>query len=178
MQGSEDLLPKFLRDDRPEVHIRWPIGMDPVFEEVQKLDSTWLWILGFDLIFVCTILLVTESPWWIFLVIGLISFAVMLFLKKLELKFRINREGFYLLFNIWYSKDERKIPWTSIASVRVRKFTGFTEQSGYGKKRYKHKTYYNLNGNKAIEIQLRDGSQIVIGTRRSKEIVELISRLS
>lgn len=177
MQVNEDLLPRLLREGRPDSLIRWPEGSTVVFEEKQKLNSSFQFLLVFDFILITIILMIAEGPWWTLIIVGLINLALYFYLRKIELRWKIDKDGISISMPMTFSgKDQKTIRWNEITSVRIRRFAGFLEQSGYGKKVAGNKSFYNLDGNKAFEITTREGKQIVIGTRRTGEIEGLLGR--
>ena len=99
------------------------------------------------------------------------------FLYQIKLHTIIDREGLMIEMRpaLFYGK-KRTILWHDIDAVTVRKLTGFMETSNYGKHAGKTKTVYHLGGNHAIDVKLRDGRQIVIGTMRGKELIEMLQK--
>jgi hypothetical protein len=105
------------------------------------------------------------------------SAATAYFLFKISLQTKFDREGLHVDMQpaLFYGK-KKTVLWHDIATVTVRKLSGFMETSSYGKNAGKNKTVYQLGGNHAIEVTLRDGVQLVIGTRKGKELIELLQK--
>lgn len=146
------------------------------FEEYQKLDQAFVWLLGFETLILTIIFLVAEIPWVALVPVGIISATVMFFLAKLKLHVMMDEKGVhYEMSPLFFGKKE-SISWNEIESIHVRKFAGFMENSGYGKKQNKNKVVYRLEGSQAIEITRKDGKQIIFSTRKGKNLSELLSR--
>jgi len=146
------------------------------FEEVQKLDQAFVWLLGFETLILAIIFLVAEIPWVALMPIGIITAAIMFFLAKMKLHVMMDEKGIhYEMSPLLFGKKE-SISWSDIESVNVRKFAGFMENSGYGKKQSKNKVVYRLEGSQAIDITRKDGKKIIFSTRKGKYLSELLSR--
>jgi hypothetical protein len=64
------------------------------------------------------------------------------------------------------------IPWTEITRAEVRKYRPFAEFGGWGIRfNLKYKTTaYNISGNMGLELELKNGRKILIGTQRPDEV--------
>lgn len=146
------------------------------FEEFQKLDKAWIWLLAFETVILMIIFFVAKMPWWIFIVIGIIPASIMVFFIQMKLHVMMDEKGIHYEMSPFFFGKKESISWNEIESINVRKFAGFMENSGYGKKRHKNKVVYRLEGSQAIEITRKDGKKIIFSTRKGKNLSELISR--
>ena len=146
------------------------------FEEYQKLDQAFIWLLGFETLVLMIIFLVADIPWWTYAIIGVITAPIMLFMINMKLHVMMDEMGVHYEMSPFFFGKKESISWNEIESINVRKFAGFMENSGYGKKRHKNKVVYRLEGSQAIEITMKDGKKIIFSTRKGKNLSELISR--
>jgi hypothetical protein len=71
----------------------------------------------------------------------------------------------------------RRIPLSDIKSVEVVEFDPVRDYGGYGIRITRHGTAYIAGGNDGVRLQLIGGALVLIGSERSKELAEAISRL-
>jgi len=148
-----------------------------IWEEYIPMDRAWLLIIALETVFMVMIFAFTGVPWWGHLIVFGASALTAYFLYKIRLYTKLDREGILIDMqpSLFYGK-QRMILWRDIESLTVRKLSGFMETSNYGKHAGKNKTVYHLGGNSAIEVTMRDGGQIVIGTRRGNELIEMMQK--
>jgi hypothetical protein len=71
----------------------------------------------------------------------------------------------------------RRIRLSDIKSLEVIKFDPVRDYGGYGIRITRHGTAYIAGGNDGVRLQLISGALVLIGSERSKELAEAISRL-
>lgn len=153
-----------------------------LFEEVQKQNQKWIWflILALDATLIITFIqeialgipIGEETlPIWfyIWLFASFVLATAFLFISKL--KTRISTEG----ISIQYSPIHRKaivIPKEDIEDCYVRLYRPIADYGGWGLRtafNKKNGKAYNVSGNIGIQLELKNGKKILIGTRNSKE---------
>ena len=154
-----------------------------LFEEEQKFDQKWLWIL---IIVSSLVILITQisvffnteiektgfgfyfSIFNVFLIIGLIwLFAVM------KLKTEIDSETISMKF---YPFIRKEVKWEDIKRADVIDY-GFV--GGWGIRLWtKYGTIYNVKGSKGLFIQTNNNKQFLIGTQQSLDLEKLLKSRS
>jgi hypothetical protein len=69
-----------------------------------------------------------------------------------------------------YPFKRNEIPLDSIDTAMEREYSAQREFGGWGVRVSKYGKAYNAYGNKGVQLVLRDGSNILIGTQRSEEL--------
>lgn len=141
------------------------------FEEVQHFDVAWIWaLIGIETLVVMIPLIVTGQPWWFLLMMASMMVLTMSFLSSMKLYTRIDNEGVHYRMNPFQRRD-KTVYWDEIEIVQLRKLSGLKEYSGYGIRMGIKKRFYNLGGNHVIHIVRKDGKEILISTKKAKEVV-------
>ncbi|MBJ2175825.1 hypothetical protein JBL43_16340 [Aureibaculum sp. A20] len=68
--------------------------------------------------------------------------------------------------------------WNDISKVYVRKYNAITEYGGWGFRGYIFKTggkAFNVMGNKGIQIVLKNGKKMLIGTQKEVEAERILN---
>jgi hypothetical protein len=69
----------------------------------------------------------------------------------------------------------RTIPLAEIQEVRARKYNAITEYGGWGIKGWsKARRAYNVSGDRGVELTLRDGKKVMLGSQRADELAAVI----
>ena len=151
-----------------------------LFEEEQKFDQKWLWIL---IIVSSLVILITQisiffnteidkigfgfyfSTFNVVLILGLIwLFAVM------KLKTRIDSEKISMKF---YPFVKKEVKWHDIKKADVIDY-GFV--GGWGIRLWtKYGTVYNVKGSTGLFIRTKDNKQFLIGTQRTEDLEKVLS---
>lgn len=149
-----------------------------LFEEKQRFTQWWLW-----LILVPIILL---SVFWDYEttfkdpVSILIAFIPLILLVGLLLLFRlktkITETGINLSFipfiiNKW-------ILWEDITAAYVRVYKPIREYGGWGLRFGLKGTAYNVKGNNGLQLILKNGKKILIGTQKPNDIQRVLNQLN
>ncbi|WP_350291295.1 hypothetical protein [uncultured Croceitalea sp.] len=160
-----------------------------VFEEKQWFNQWWVLLLNFSVI---GLLLYFMYEWYIvgenidkidasnyigqtaIILMLLLIVGLMLFLR---LKTSINENGIQYRFTPFHRK-KRIISWKEMSECYTRKYQPITEFGGWGIKPVpKSKDMaYNVKGNMGIQIKLKDGKKILIGTQKPEEAQLVINR--
>lgn len=157
-----------------------------VFEEKQTM-LRWWWILALlpvILILVIGVIVpeneVTEENKVVSAITTLVvveAFVILLF-ALMRLTSRIDDKGVSFGYSPFIKK--RIHLWRDIENVWVRKYSPLGEYGGWGIKTIspkKHGIAYNVWGNKGLQIHLKNGKKILIGTQKPDEMVAFLKRL-
>lgn len=82
----------------------------------------------------------------------------------------------YKFFPFHFSK--KKIYWEDIQRAYVRKYSPIGEFGGWGVRySFRGGKAFNVSGNMGLQLELKNGKKILIGTQRSEELAELMKHL-
>lgn len=78
-----------------------------------------------------------------------------------------------------FMRNLKFIPLDDIDSVQVEKYRPILEFGGWGIRRrlFSRKTAYNFSGNIGLRITRKNGSQLMLGTRKQKELQQAIEKM-
>lgn len=109
---------------------------------------------------------------------GIIPIGLVVLILHVKLETRIRKEGIYYRFRPFQLK-EKHIPPGKIEKFEIRKYRPLVEYGGWGI-RHGGKKYgkaYNVKGNIGLQLYLSDGSKLLIGTRKTREIKKAMDLL-
>lgn len=113
----------------------------------------------------------------IFISLTILLLVGLLFLN-LKLKTRIDEKGIYFQFYpIHFSY--RTIAWNEISTCYVRQYNAILEYGGWGFRisfRQKIGRAYNVQGNIGLQIDLKNGKKILIGTQKKEDMQRVIDK--
>jgi hypothetical protein len=160
-----------------------------------------LWWIRVPLIIICVIFIslsvlqiAFNKPLWdnpmdnemlIFITIFVILFSVLFFVSYL--KTHINEEGVYIRYFPFQLKY-KYYSWESIESAQVIRYNPIKEFGGWGIKTsifrfknfrftYNKNVCYTIYGNKALELSIKGGKRVVIGTQLPNILDETLTKL-
>ncbi|AFD08253.1 hypothetical protein [Solitalea canadensis] len=155
------------------------------FEEKQRFNQWWIWLLTLSATIVPFVLFLNE---WItneriekvllFIIVAEILF-VLLFKFALVLKTRVDSSGVHFQFFPFHLKF-RTILWTAISSAYIRKYDPISEFGGWGIKGtwpFKNGRAYNVSGDEGLQLELTTGKKVLIGTNKTAELTEALNAL-
>lgn len=169
------------------------------FNEKQYQKSWWKWLLmiGMDLMFVVgTIMQIGyrrsfgNSPMsdtmLIILTVFVILFSIVLLSSYLQTY--INSDGVYIKYFPFHLKY-KFFSWESIESAKVRSYNPLMEFGGWGIKwikfcfnnfppLFKSSTCYTVSGTNGLELSLKNGKKVMIGTHSPNSLEETLTKLS
>jgi len=153
-----------------------------IFKEEQRFTQTWLIIIiVISLIVTLAIILkeidkLTTSE--IIISIGTIILASgLIFLFKLST--RIDEKGIHYKFFPFHLKF-KTVVWNDIENAYVRTYDAISEYGGWGIRGgalwYKAKgKAINISGNIGIQLELKDGKKLLIGTNKKEQAQDVLS---
>lgn len=146
------------------------------FEEIQRFNQPLLWalLIGLQLFFFYGMyqqLILGEkfgdnpAPDALLVVLALIPLSIIILFGIMHLRTRIDEENIEVLFfpftKVIINREE-------IEKAKVRKYKALTEYGGWGI-RYGNGKAYTTSGNQGLQLQLKDGRKILIGTQKPDE---------
>ena len=161
---------------------------DIVFTERQKFSQWWIWLvlIGINGIFFSGLVkqLIFNQPFGnnplsnaglVMLSIGFLAFTFLFYMMGLYTK--IDVHGIYFRF-IPFHSNFTFYPWEKISSISICQYKAIKEYGGWGIRGGKKGMAYNVSGNTGIEIELSNKQKILIGTRKSAEIKNILKELA
>ena len=144
--------------------------MSNLFEEKQKFNQWWLWVilLSFPIISVGPF---DDNEINVYHV--LIGIAIPLLFYFPELRIKVNEDGLHYQFFPFHLKFHT-IKMDEIESFKAMEYSPLKEYGGWGI-RYGFKgKVYNVSGNKGVKIFLKNGSNIMFGSQKYKELAKAL----
>ncbi len=144
------------------------------FYEEQKIDTKWL-LLILGILFLPPIILAFTVKGGISISI-LIALPIAILLFFLKLKTQVNNEGITMQF-IPIIITPKKISWEEIQTAVIRNYKPIWEYGGWGLRvSFKHGTAYTVKGKTGLQLTLKNGKQILIGTQKPDELQSAINK--
>ena len=153
------------------------------FEEKQKFTQSQfkIWVIAGVLLvealiayYVCyktETFLVPE-----FLLVILISFFSLGIFFFFELETKVDQEGIQYRFKPFHRR-RRHILWTEVAEVTVKTYRPIMDYGGWGIRKGRKGSAYNVFGNQGLALVLKSGKRVLFGTQRPEELRRLIKQL-
>ena len=155
------------------------------FSERQRFTQWWLWaLLAAALIIPLAITVIQYgsgtapiAPADIAIGCTLPLLIIFIFLI-MQLHTRVDETGIYYRFAPVHRKMQH-IPWGNIEKAYTRTYGPIKEYGGWGIRKGFGKTgnAYNISGDKGLQLELKDGKRILIGTRQPGEIDQVLKAL-
>ena len=158
------------------------------FNEKQKFTQWWIWLFLILITIGCTYgaiqQLVFKIPFGtkpasdeLLLVLCMVPVFMLLLFNLIRLDTRINSEGVFYKFKPFHFK-EKLIAWSEIEKIYTREYKPIKEYGGWGiKGSWKKGKAYNVSGNKGIQLELKNGKKILLGTQKPAEVDETLIKL-
>ena len=151
-----------------------------VFKENQRFTQWWLWVLNIGILLIPIYGIIQQvfykNPFgnrpmsdiglYVFLFFMLL-FNYFFWLLKLETT--IDENGIQYRFFPLQPKI-KTIPWNEIQKISIRKYNPLTEYGGWGIKLGAR----NVKGNIGLQLELKNGKKILIGTQKREEMERVI----
>jgi len=158
-----------------------------LFTEKQKFRQLWVIfiLLGITLIMVFGFVQQiirgipfgnNPAPDWMMYLMVLLPIGIFGFFFSLTLHTRVDKNGIEFRFFPVHRKS-RVIKWESTNKVYVRKYKPIAEYGGWGFRRGRGGFAYNTSGNMGLQIELKDGKKILIGTQKAEELQKVLEKL-
>ena len=155
------------------------------FHEEQKFRQWWAWLLvaGAAVLgwwgFIKQIVLdqtwgTKPGPDWMIVLTWLLTgIGLPLFILSVKLVVTVSVERVEIIFR---PLTRRVIPVDQIARFRARIYSPLGEYGGWGLRGLGNNRAYNISGNRGVELVLKDGRIVLIGSQREEELAEEIGK--
>lgn len=154
-----------------------------IFEEKQRMSQLW-WLL---ISFVCpplVLLLVRvyvpaiekEELLQDFIILCVMETVLFILMFSMVLRTTIDSNGVLVSYRPFIRK--RLFSWSDIDTAFVRKYKPITEYGGWGYKGgMKSGMAYNVWGNMGLQLHLKTGKKLLIGTQKATQMNDFLMRL-
>lgn len=149
------------------------------FKEVQHFRQLWL-ILVVLFSTVPAIVIVAFVPddeeIWVKLVVISILILTLAMIFVIRLETEITKEG--IRYKFWpFHRKPRMIRYEDIQKIEVRKYEPLSEYGGWGIKGTSKNRAYNVSGTIGIQIELKSGKKLLLGTNKKDEAETIVRRI-
>lgn len=154
------------------------------FTETQKFRQWWIWaIVALPYLVVLVVFLFVqpekkqaiEPEFWV--VLCLVPLVGAFFILLLRLQTDIDSEGIRFRFRPFHFKP-RIISWNEIENAYVREYKPLREYGGWGiRQSFRNGKAYNVRGNHGLQVVLKSGKKILIGTQKPAELELLLLQI-
>lgn len=149
-----------------------------LFQERQFFRQWFVWLplLATDVFFIWGLVqqLVMGEPWGdnpmsdLGLVLtSLMVFALTGLFMAMHLSTEITKEGVHILF---FPLTRRFIAWDEVEQASVAEYNPLLEYGGWGLRWGRNGRAYNVSGRTGLELLLKNGKKVMIGTQRGEEL--------
>ncbi|MFT4831333.1 MAG: hypothetical protein ACI815_000980 [Psychroserpens sp.] len=159
-----------------------------VFQETQRFNQWYVRLISLGLL---AFLLFSLYQWFVAkiavgnvlpddsigqLVVILVLVLTLMLFYLVQLKTEIDERGVHFRFIPFHFKI-KTFSWEDIKVCHVRTYSPIMEYGGWGYKiTLKNGNAFNVSGNKGIQLVLKSGKKILIGTQKESEATLVITR--
>lgn len=140
----------------------------------------WPLLLAPAVVIATALWLVPAKPFhadWLAAVAGIAVALGVGLLLTLRLETRLDATGaHYRLFPLQWGWQFR--PWADVAQAYVRAYDPLGEYGGWGLKGARSNRALNIAGDQGLQLVLRNGNRLLLGTQRPTEITQLLGQLA
>lgn len=149
-----------------------------LFKEKQRFRQWWIWLI---VLFIAgssalgALLALSANTGFsventlVPLLLLLLTLALLGFVIGLRLDTEIRTDGIYVRF-VPVHKKFRFYSWAELEKVYVRKYSPIGEYGGWGLRGLGKNRALNVSGNEGLQLIMKDGRKLLIGTRKPEEI--------
>jgi Na+/melibiose symporter-like transporter len=144
------------------------------YEEKQFLRSNamiWFAIASLLITFLALVLnfSANESDWIGMLILSIVIVSIVPLLLLASVHLRIEKEGIYIRYFPFHFKP-LFFNWSEIDHFELRKYNPLSEYGGWGLKGSKNNRAYNVSGDMGLQITLKSGRKLLVGTANPKKM--------
>jgi hypothetical protein len=155
------------------------------FREVQRFRQWWIWLLVYGIAifswygFIQQIILgqpfgSNPAPdWAMWLIWVLFGIGFPLFFHTVKLEVTVLEDCVQIRY---VPLASRRIPFQEIERFVVRTYSPIREFGGWGLRwGGRNRRAYNVSGNRGVELTLRDGGRVMLGSQRPEELDQALA---
>jgi hypothetical protein len=154
-----------------------------VYTETQRFDQLWVRVLMIGLILgllasiinnlyfedLAAFLLHQILPLAVSIMVGFLVF-------KTKLITRIDKDGISVRLSPFHFSD-KFFSWNDIEQAYVRQYKPILEYGGWGLRGLGSNRAYNIKGNQGLQLVLRNGKRLLIGTQHPEQVTDTLREL-
>ncbi|MFH2143850.1 MAG: DUF6141 family protein [Bacteroidota bacterium] len=157
------------------------------FKEIQKFRQKWIWFIVFGLFLLSVYAIVQQivfripfgnnpaPDYGLFIISAGMALLVILFLST-KLITEIDSEGIRYRYIPFHFKT-RKILWSDVDKAYVRIYSPLMEYGGWGIRYSSNGKAFNVQGNKGLQLELKNGKKILFGTQNPKKVEMSVNKI-
>jgi hypothetical protein len=153
-----------------------------LFKEKQRFNQWWIWLFFFVMIgysFYSFNKIIDDQEEIItfnVLIKYTMPLLIALIFRFFMLETRIQSDGISVRFFPIHFK-RRFYSWEDISECYIRKYRPILEFGGWGLRGFGINKALNVSGNIGLQLVFKDGKKLLIGTKRSEEIIEELTKI-
>lgn len=146
--------------------------------ESQKFDSLWFFVILALVSVINLIIYVYMKETDLTALVATYAMTIVggliFFFFRLDTRYDQNgiEYKFFPFHFKWHS-----IPWYEVKEAYIRKYKPLMEYGGWGIRYSKHGKAYTTRGNTGLQLKLKNGKSLLIGTQKPDEITYMIDKL-
>ena len=148
-----------------------------IFEEKQRFDSLLFWFIYafvFLALFIPLFLEYQKTGNFNYWLLSAVMIPIILLAYFLQIRTKIFKDKIVVGL---YPFPNKKIPLANIEKMYTRKYGPISEFGGWGYRIGKNGIAYNAKGDEGLQLILKNGKRILIGTQKRSALDEVINRL-
>jgi hypothetical protein len=146
------------------------------FHEEQRFRQWWIWALLLVAAAPLLVVVAIRGPVLSVLLGPLLLLAVGVLLAFARLVVDVDREAITVAFHFLWPK--RRIPLSEVRSAKATTYRPIFDYGGYGVRLGLRGWAFNVSGNEGVLVETKNGSRLMIGSHRPKELEAAIARAS
>ena len=147
--------------------------MKILFEERQKFNQWWLWVILLVLPLLSIIPFNSDGINYNYVLIGI---AIPLIFYFFELRTFVTKEGLHYQFFPFHLK-KHLIKLDEIEKIEALQYKPLGDYGGWGiRYGFKGKTY-NVSGNKGVKVHLKNKKNILFGSQKHNELAQILKKI-
>lgn len=158
-----------------------------LFTEEQRFGQAWLWValVGMDISFFSLFFAQFFGPvpprpsstteMFVMALVALLCLGITALFVLLKLTTRVTGQGISLQFTPLHRKALIFL-FSDISEYSVRTYRPIMEYGGWGIKRGPGGLAYNVSGNRGLQLVLKNGQKILIGTQKPEQLRTILDR--
>ena len=144
------------------------------FHEEQQFRQRWIWTLLVIAALPVVVVVFIRGPVLSVMIVPLILLAVGVLLAFARLVVDVDREAITVAFHVLGPK--RRIRISEVRKAEATKYSPLLDYGGYGVRLGFRGWALNVSGDEGVLVETNDGSRLMIGSQRPKELEAAIER--
>lgn len=165
------------------------MNTETLFSEKQRFTQIWVWLLLFSINWIFFGPFIKEElfpdPPFIdkvyqfntdFYIGATIIMLTNIFFIIIKLETKIKADGIYVRF-FPIHLSFKFYTWEDLDQCFIREYRPLFDYAGWGFRGTQKKRVLSVSGNKGIQLVMKDGTKLLIGTKKPDEVTEILKQL-